>query len=100
MARQVAEDLIVEFRERKLDAVYLLYNQFKSAMTQAITFTQLLPIVAPPAEEKPAPGGFIEPEHLYEPSRPHCSSTSFPGNSPCRSGAPCWNPRRRNTAPA
>jgi len=24
MARQVAEDLIVEFRERKLDAVYLL----------------------------------------------------------------------------
>src|SRR6266478_2145189 len=70
MARQVAEDLIVQFRERKLDAVYLLYNQFKSAMTQAITFTQLLPIVAPPAEEKPAPGGFIEPEHLYEPSRP------------------------------
>src|SRR6266850_2023674 len=64
MARQVAEDLIVEFRERKLDAVYLLYNQFKSAMTQAITFSQLLPIVAP------APGGFIEPEHLYEPSRP------------------------------
>jgi F-type H+-transporting ATPase subunit gamma len=70
MARQVAEDLIVEFRERKLDAVYLLYNQFKSAMTQAITFSQLLPIVAPPPENKPAPGGFIEPEHLYEPSRP------------------------------
>jgi len=31
---------------------------------------------------------------------PHCSSTSFPGNSPCRSGAPCWNPRRPSTAPA
>jgi F-type H+-transporting ATPase subunit gamma len=70
MARQVAEDLIVEFRERKLDAVYLLYNQFKSAMTQAITFTHLLPIVAPPPENKPAPGEFIEPEPLYEPSRP------------------------------
>src|SRR5947209_18137235 len=47
MAKQVADDLIVEFRERKLDAVHLLYNQFKSAMTQNITFKQLLPIVAP-----------------------------------------------------
>ncbi|TML92427.1 MAG: F0F1 ATP synthase subunit gamma, partial [Actinobacteria bacterium] len=28
MAKEVADDLIVEFRERKLDAVYLLYNQF------------------------------------------------------------------------
>jgi len=70
MAKQVADDLIVEFRERKLDAVHLLYNQFKSAMTQNITFKQLLPIVAPPAEAKEGAGGFITPEHLYEPSRP------------------------------
>src|SRR3954467_7471997 len=70
MAKQVAEDLILEFRERKLDAVYLLYNQFKSAMTQAITFSQLLPILAPPAEKAAEGGGFITPEHLYEPSRP------------------------------
>src|SRR3954470_19376408 len=70
MAKQVAEDLIVEFGERKLDAVYLLYNQFKSAMAQAITLTQLLPIVAPPSQEQAGPGGFITPEHLYEPSRP------------------------------
>src|SRR5205814_1841436 len=40
MAKEVADDLIVEFRERKLDAVYVLYNQFKSAITQAITFVQ------------------------------------------------------------
>src|SRR5204862_29890 len=70
MAKQVAEDLIVEFGERKLDAVYLLYNQFKSAMAQAITLTQLLRIVAPPAQGQAGPGGFITPEHLYEPSRP------------------------------
>jgi len=71
MAKQVADDLIVEFRERKLDAVYLLYNQFRSAMSQTITLTRLLPIAAPAeaakAQEK---GGFITPEHLYEPSRP------------------------------
>src|SRR4051812_36998956 len=63
MAKQVADDLIVEFGERKLDAVHLLYNQFKSAMTQAITFTQLLPIVAPPAGQQDAKGGFVTPEH-------------------------------------
>jgi F-type H+-transporting ATPase subunit gamma len=70
MAKQVADDLILEFREHNLDAVFLLYNQFRSAMSQSITLTQLLPIVAPPSKEEPKEGGFITPEHLYEPSRP------------------------------
>ncbi len=70
MAKQVADDLIVEFREKNLDAVFLLYNQFRSAIAQSITLTQLLPIVAPPSKERTGEGGFITPEHLYEPSRP------------------------------
>lgn len=71
MAKEVADDLIAEYRERKLDAVYLLYNQFKSAITQVITLKQLLPIVAEKEQEKAAgKGGFITPEHIYEPSRP------------------------------
>ncbi|MGE5046956.1 MAG: ATP synthase F1 subunit gamma [Deltaproteobacteria bacterium] len=71
MAKEVADDLIAEYRERKLDAVYLLYNQFKSAITQVITLKQLLPIVAEKEQEKVAgKGGFITPEHIYEPSRP------------------------------
>ena len=70
MAKQVADDLIAEYKEKKLDAVYLLYNQFKSAMSQQITFTQLLPITSH-AQEKPAEKGAVQlPEHLYEPSRP------------------------------
>ncbi len=70
MAKQVADDLIVEFREKHLDAVFLLYNQFRSAIAQSITLTQLLPIVAPPSKQRTGEGGFITPEHLYEPSRP------------------------------
>jgi len=70
MAKQVADDLIVEFREKNLDAVFLLYNQFRSAIAQSITLTQLLPIVAPPSKQRTGEGGFITPEHLYEPSRP------------------------------
>src|SRR5438874_8159608 len=78
MAKEVADDLIVEFRERKLDAVYLLYNQFKSAIAQAITFIQLLPIAAPPSATREAQGGFITPEHVYEPSRPQLLETLIP----------------------
>src|SRR3954462_4279172 len=78
MAKEVADDLILEFQEHKLDAVYLLYNQFKSAMTQVISFTQLLPIVAPKTEEQKSEGGFITPEHLYEPGRPQLLEELIP----------------------
>jgi F-type H+-transporting ATPase subunit gamma len=70
MAKEVADDLIAEYKEKKLDAVYLLYNQFKSAISQQITLTQLLPIAAPARKEEKAASGFITPEHIYEPSRP------------------------------
>ncbi|MCA1829527.1 MAG: ATP synthase F1 subunit gamma, partial [Myxococcales bacterium] len=71
MAKEVADDLIKEYTEHKLDAVYLLYNQFKSAISQQITLTQLLPIVAPEQQQdKSRTSGFLTPEHLYEPSRP------------------------------
>src|SRR5437868_8127945 len=47
MAKEVSDDLIAEYQSKKLDAVYLLYNQFKSAIAQQITLVQLLPLVAP-----------------------------------------------------
>src|SRR5258708_18863421 len=70
MAKEVGDDLIAEYKQHKLDAVYLLYNQFKSAMTQQITLTQLLPIAASPQQQQAGKGGLLTPEHLYEPSRP------------------------------
>ena len=69
MAKEVADDLIAEYQGRQLDAVYLLYNQFKSAISQTITFKQLLPIAEPAREAQAAKGGVQQPEHLYEPSR-------------------------------
>ena len=70
MAKEVADDLIAEYQDRKLDAVYLLYNEFKSAIAQQITLKQLLPITAPPQAAKAQAGAILEPEHIYEPSRP------------------------------
>jgi F-type H+-transporting ATPase subunit gamma len=71
MAKEVADDLIAEYTEKNIDAVFLLYNRFKSALTQEITLARLLPIV-PPAKEAPKKEdqqGFLTPEHLYEPGR-------------------------------
>jgi F-type H+-transporting ATPase subunit gamma len=73
MAKEISDDLIAEYQSGQLDAVYLLYTEFKSAIVQQITLAQLLPI-QPKAkpQEKPqqkAEGGFITPEHLFEPSR-------------------------------
>ncbi len=70
MAKEVADDLITEYQEKHLDAVYLLYNQFKSAISQQITLVQLLPIVPPPQAKPAGEKALVTPEHLYEPSRP------------------------------
>jgi F-type H+-transporting ATPase subunit gamma len=71
MAKEVTDDLIPAFQSGEVDAVYLLYNQFKSAISQTITLVRLLPIEAPAEQgNETRAGGFLTPEHLYEPSRP------------------------------
>ena len=69
-AQEVSDDLIADFTAGKIDAVFLLYNQFKSAIAQTITLTQLLPIKPPEKKAAQDPKAIITPEHLYEPSRP------------------------------
>jgi len=76
-AKEVADDLIAEFTSGKIDGAFLLYNQFKSAISQQITLTQLLPIVAPP-EEPQSSKGFVTPEHLFEPGRRELLETLIP----------------------
>src|SRR5438105_5023875 len=43
-ARQVADELIQAYLGDHLDAVFLLYNEFRSAISQQISLVQLLPI--------------------------------------------------------
>src|SRR5258708_2942409 len=76
-AKEVADDLIAEFTSGKIDGAFLLYNQFKSAISQQITLTQLLPIEAPP-EEPQSTKGFVTPEHLFEPGRRELLETLIP----------------------
>ncbi|HXI56479.1 MAG TPA: ATP synthase F1 subunit gamma [Polyangia bacterium] len=70
-ARELALTAVQAFRDGKVDAVYLVYNEFKSAISQKIQVEQLLPVVPPPEEAsaaKDAPaGGRID--FLYEPDK-------------------------------
>jgi F-type H+-transporting ATPase subunit gamma len=63
-ADEISQKIIEGFLGEDLDKVYLLYNEFKSAMSQRITVEQLLPIV--PAEVDDADAAV---DFEYEPSK-------------------------------
>ena len=72
-ASNVAEKVMVDFIEGRLDAVYVVYNEFKSAMTQEVVVEQLLPVTPVPVEE-----GSYMPEFIYEPSKRHVMNAVLP----------------------
>jgi len=43
----IAQKAMDLFRNEEIDAVYLLYNEFKSVSTQAVTFSRVLPVDMP-----------------------------------------------------
>jgi F-type H+-transporting ATPase subunit gamma len=73
-AKQVSDGIIEEFLGDSLDKVYLIYNEFKSAMQQRITVEQLLPIV--PLELAAGDGPPID--FAYEPSKRELLETIVP----------------------
>ena len=74
-ASEIAEHAIRSFKEDGLDALYVVYNEFKSAMTQKVTIEQLLPIVPAPIEE-----GRTLPEFIYEPGKREILDSVIPGH--------------------
>jgi F-type H+-transporting ATPase subunit gamma len=65
-ARAIAGWLVPRFEKGDVDAIYLVFNEFKSAMTQKATTVRLLPIAAdagPPADGSGAA------DFLYEPNQ-------------------------------
>ena len=67
-AKQIASDLMQSFREKETDVIYLLHNEFKSALAQTVVFRRLLPI-QPAESDKSAAVDYIyeQPaENLFE----------------------------------
>ena len=60
-ARQISATLMEEFANQEVDAVYLVYNEFKSVIQQRIVVEQLLPIQKLAASEE---GSLID--YIYE----------------------------------
>jgi F-type H+-transporting ATPase subunit gamma len=63
MAQRVGKAVLAPFDAKEVDAIYLVYNEFKSAMTQQVVVERLLPVrPAEPAAEAIA-------DFLYEPDK-------------------------------
>ena len=56
----IADWVSARYRKKEIDAIYLVYNEFKSAITQKVVLERLLPLPAPPTP----PQG----EYLFEPN--------------------------------
>jgi len=72
-AREIAEDVARAYAEGEYDAVYVIYNRFKSVMQQELTEERLLPIPVGPggaeAESSAGPGeAAAGTDYLFEPS--------------------------------
>jgi F-type H+-transporting ATPase subunit gamma len=64
-ARMVSEWVIAKFVKGEVDSVYIVYNEFKSAITQQTVVEPLLPLPEPPPRKE----GALEPtEYQFEPN--------------------------------
>jgi F-type H+-transporting ATPase subunit gamma len=66
-AQAVAQWLVPRFERGEFDAVYLLFNEFKSAITQKVVTERLLPLGEPVQNARD--GALAASEFLYEPTQ-------------------------------
>jgi F-type H+-transporting ATPase subunit gamma len=65
-AQEIARTLIHDFTSGEVDRVIVLFNEFKSAISQKVTFEQVLPIVTATGD---AGAAGAKADFIYEPSR-------------------------------
>ncbi len=72
-AHEIGHEIIAAYTEAHLDAVYLVYNEFKSAIAQQVVMEPLLPIkpMATPAHESSG-------DYIYEPNKAAILDTLLP----------------------
>lgn len=64
-ALAIAEEFSGDYADGKVDAVYLLYNEFKSAISQVVTVSQLVPVARIEEDGSEDDRGSLE--YIYEP---------------------------------
>jgi F-type H+-transporting ATPase subunit gamma len=68
-AQEIANDLIENYTNETIDEVTLIYNEFKSLLTQKLSIVKLLPIGTLETEESQAKESTLAADFLYEPSK-------------------------------
>jgi F-type H+-transporting ATPase subunit gamma len=64
-AKEIAEKLIAAYSAGNIDAVYVVYNEFKSVLSQKLTVAKLLPIDPEEIEQTARPGARAV-DYIYE----------------------------------
>lgn len=64
-AKEIAAEVMGRYSAAEVDAVYMVYNEFKSVMTQRLIVEKLLPI-DPELLEGSAPGHALVVDYIYE----------------------------------
>jgi F-type H+-transporting ATPase subunit gamma len=78
-ASKIGERVTEMFRAGEFDACTIVYNKFKSAMTQIVTRQQIVPFTAPDAEPAEATGG-AGAVYEYEPEEDEILADLLPRN--------------------
>jgi len=72
-ARNIARKVLTPFVQGEVDSVYVVYNEFKSAMSQRVVAEPLIPLqqaaTAPATEQAETHDSQALPEFLFEPNR-------------------------------
>ncbi|MBF0625767.1 MAG: F0F1 ATP synthase subunit gamma [Magnetococcales bacterium] len=71
----LSRELLEAYEAEKFDVCYMVFNTFKSAMSQELTWRQLMPIPIPEQD-----GGGGEGEYLYEPNEEELLAQLLPRN--------------------
>jgi F-type H+-transporting ATPase subunit gamma len=77
-ARDIAQRILAMFETGQFDVCTIVFNRFRSAMTQIVTAQQLIPFAQPETAEAPAPeGGAI---YEFEPDEEEILAELLPRN--------------------
>ena len=63
VAQEIANEIVERYTNRELDQVYMVYNEFQSALVQQVVYDRLLPVEIPEADPETSTT-----EYIYEPS--------------------------------
>jgi len=70
MASRIGQELVQAYTEKRVDRIYLLYSEFRSAIQQRVVLEKILPVTPEAGPQAPAPtmGAQTAVEYIYEPS--------------------------------